>query len=518
MCSKPNNSIKFRTILSMFIAALTLAGGTFADPTGTYASGLLHLPLGNVQDLTVDGRRLTACCLGSSGQDGVEVVFGSLWGGGVGVDLTPLLVNPASEIQCLSKGWDGTVKGHLRIEGYGDGSITSIVDFSAAGAVGVRTMTYSADGHLVSDILSGGPILAIPEVPECPPPGVPTWWQTSWGGWIWGCAYGQDPHGNPYPYLRVITPVFPPGVPDISGVGSVEITGTNLGELNLIDANLGTFGASSWALGQAHLSEQCHNPGGCSQDQVVLVADNLGISGMDGIAIDLGDNLGGTELHKGNCCRGHVIIMKAFDDENQEIMRVQTATDPNPSVEGQTFSIDFSPGGAIALDVEFLDEYGQTLRRYPVGGLPFGGWMSGMCPPGCSEIWIQDWYSGSWTFVRCDCLSWYDFVLDSGEVVPNVHSIVFRPVGAGNLVPRRLEITTDDPSGAITIETLTLEPRCVGNLNGDNQIGIADLAALLANYGTASGALPKDGDLDGDGDVDLADLAALLSVYGTTCP
>jgi len=33
-----------------------------------------------------------------------------------------------------------------------------------------------------------------------------------------------------------------------------------------------------------------------------------------------------------------------------------------------------------------------------------------------------------------------------------------------------------------------------------------------------SGATYEDGDLDADGDVDLADLAALLAVYGTSCP
>jgi hypothetical protein len=47
---------------------------------------------------------------------------------------------------------------------------------------------------------------------------------------------------------------------------------------------------------------------------------------------------------------------------------------------------------------------------------------------------------------------------------------------------------------------------------------VGDLAEMLANYGTTGGAMYEDGDLDGDGDVDLADLAELLSVYGVTCP
>jgi len=59
---------------------------------------------------------------------------------------------------------------------------------------------------------------------------------------------------------------------------------------------------------------------------------------------------------------------------------------------------------------------------------------------------------------------------------------------------------------------------CIPDLNGDRQIGLSDLAILLANYGTTSGATREDGDLNGDGDVDLSDLATLLAVYGTTCP
>ncbi len=60
-------------------------------------------------------------------------------------------------------------------------------------------------------------------------------------------------------------------------------------------------------------------------------------------------------------------------------------------------------------------------------------------------------------------------------------------------------------------------PECPGDLDGDSDIDLADLAQLLAHYGMTSGATYWDGDLDGDGDVDLSDLAALLAVYGTTC-
>ena len=60
--------------------------------------------------------------------------------------------------------------------------------------------------------------------------------------------------------------------------------------------------------------------------------------------------------------------------------------------------------------------------------------------------------------------------------------------------------------------------RCVGDINFDGQIDLADLTIQLANFATPSGASYEDGDLDGDGDVDLSDLAFMLSVFATFCP
>jgi hypothetical protein len=58
---------------------------------------------------------------------------------------------------------------------------------------------------------------------------------------------------------------------------------------------------------------------------------------------------------------------------------------------------------------------------------------------------------------------------------------------------------------------------CLGDLDGDNDVDLSDLAALLTNYGWTSGMTNAEGDLDCDGDVELADLWRLLNAYGTTC-
>lgn len=56
-----------------------------------------------------------------------------------------------------------------------------------------------------------------------------------------------------------------------------------------------------------------------------------------------------------------------------------------------------------------------------------------------------------------------------------------------------------------------------GDVTGDCDVDLEDLAVLLVHFGTPSGATRPMGDLTGDGSVDLTDLAELLTVFGTNC-
>lgn len=55
-----------------------------------------------------------------------------------------------------------------------------------------------------------------------------------------------------------------------------------------------------------------------------------------------------------------------------------------------------------------------------------------------------------------------------------------------------------------------------GDVDGDCDVDLADLSALLTEYGCIG--WDCGGDIDDDGDTDLADLSALLTEFGTGCP
>lgn len=61
---------------------------------------------------------------------------------------------------------------------------------------------------------------------------------------------------------------------------------------------------------------------------------------------------------------------------------------------------------------------------------------------------------------------------------------------------------------------------CVGDLDGDGEIGIADLSVFLSSYGkcVADADFWPAADLDQRGCVDLSDLSILLANFGSRCP
>lgn len=91
--------------------------------------------------------------------------------------------------------------------------------------------------------------------------------------------------------------------------------------------------------------------------------------------------------------------------------------------------------------------------------------------------------------------------------------------------PRRTDdpATPDQGAGAAPIVDLgayEFGSACdlTGDLDGDGDVDVVNLATLLAHYGFQTGMTYANGDLDGDGDVDIIDLSAILSAFGQTCP
>jgi len=109
----------------------------------------------------------------------------------------------------------------------------------------------------------------------------------------------------------------------------------------------------------------------------------------------------------------------------------------------------------------------------------------------------------------------------AGQPLPGATSATYQiaAVGAGDLGSYAVAVsnacgTTLSPSATVSLDTATPGCALAGDLDGDGDVDVLDLAALLNGYGATSGATRAQGDLDDDGDVDIIDLAQLLSNFG----
>jgi hypothetical protein len=121
------------------------------------------------------------------------------------------------------------------------------------------------------------------------------------------------------------------------------------------------------------------------------------------------------------------------------------------------------------------------------------------------------------TATRLDT-DWHDLI-DTGNGSFVVTQATILPDGSDDwFAAGRLTYTAAHTGDEPLVYTFTMgNPAALhGDLDGDHDVDLADLATLLAAYGTCAGdpGYDPDADFDDSGCVDLSDLATLLANYG----
>jgi hypothetical protein len=330
--------------------------------------------------------------------------------------------------------------------------------------------------------------------------------------------------GVMYTEALVITPTLPVGTPDSPGIESMSITGSGIPELIVANATIRTFGVESWGMGSAQISEKCDDLGGCTPAQRKLHADNLGSSGLDGVAIELPPNTGGVSVGLENlaagCCH-RPTLMKRYDEAARELHVSRTPIDPAGAVE--ELDADYSALGATGFRLTLFDDSGVVVG--PPGGTDFinGGprpYFTNRCPAGSTEWWILGGTPGNPVWIFQGCIGMYDFVLPGYGAVPDVSSFRIEPLGAtssfGPLV--QCSITSDDPDGFV-IENIIVTPLLLGDLNCDGAADVFDIDPFVlaltdptAYQAAYPGCNELNADCNSDGTVDVFDIDAFVAV------
>jgi hypothetical protein len=104
-------------------------------------------------------------------------------------------------------------------------------------------------------------------------------------------------------------------------------------------------------------------------------------------------------------------------------------------------------------------------------------------------------------------------ILPGATILPG-GIVEFELVAATSGLEEVFRVSVTDPSGTIQLmpNPVLTYPR-LGDLNGDSQIRINDMVALVSDYGTCTADALCLGDLNGDGNVDEQDLATQLPLW-----
>ncbi len=168
--------------------------------------------------------------------------------------------------------------------------------------------------------------------------------------------------------------------------------------------------------------------------------------------------------------------------------RVETQLQSNISLGPQSLATEACPGSTVLVALG-LSNTGALTMQYS---------------------WLSD--AQAWEVDLSPELS--DPVPPTGSAFAT--AAIFVPTGLGtNAETVLLSARSEFDHGTRAFATVSVAREVLpGDLNVDGRIDLADLSALLANFGAAGGMSYEDGDLSGDGAVDLTDLSQLLVVFG----
>jgi hypothetical protein len=329
----------------------------------------------------------------------------------------------------------------------------------------------------------------------------------------------------------IITPTTGPGSPPIPpNIDSMLIGGSGVPTLTLTGATIETLGVSAWGVGSSHIGEVCDDSNGDGDCEAYrLPVTNIGSSGQDGVALDLGTDAGGVELElaRGNCCRGHVTLMKAYDDRGTEARLSVTQEDPTPDgLFADTFAADFSAYGSPGYVVTCYNPNGEVIgepQAIIIGGSQ-PTWHHS-CPPGSQAQYYWDAGLQRWVFFGCDTILTERIVFPNGLVYDNIERFTVAPLNptapsTGKI--RHVVITkngTEMELKRVIVHPPNHVPTCgTSDFDGDGDFGTdADIESFFACLGGSCCTTCYEGgsDFNADGDFGTdADIESFFRVLG----
>ena len=339
----------------------------FTAPPVKSASGIWAQIVGGSTLNELSSSRLLVSNIGSSGQDGVEMLYFAK-GGGIVVALDDLLP-PSSDSRAIvirPKGWDGTIKGRITLSRAPGGPITEEYDLTGTGVTGMSWRLLGLDGSVLATGASSGPILAWTLTPENA--ATSTMNKTFV---ITPNAAARDAEQGFFDVAMIVgglttTPVggvygmeltpdpcagLPENCPPWPDISSMMVTASGLEHLIVSDASLAfqfqqgvSRGVSISGLGACTIGAVESPPA----DRGVH-CNNIGSSGQDGVSIDLGHDADSyAASYSKGCCNGHVTILKSHDTGGEEEFSITESFDPLTG--GPTFAPDFSGRGSIQFE------------------------------------------------------------------------------------------------------------------------------------------------------------------------